>query len=284
MNHTHIRIILVSGMSGAGKTTTMGILEDMGYRCVDQLPYTLLPAMMDLVRDSKDPRFLNLALSTYLSDFEAFHTYLAGLNFDLSVVLLDAGNAEILKRYKSSRRMHPMLLSNAATTLEEGIVAEREIFNTIKDQSVTNLDTSFLTAIELKQKLNKVLSIDNRPTFSISFISFGYKNGVPLDADLLFDVRFLPNPYWDETLRSYNGNDEIVYDFVMLKEETKVFIQKLEDFLDYAFKEYMNEGKNHFTVGIGCTGGQHRSVSVVNYLYERYGQLYQVYKDHRDLE
>lgn len=278
------KVILISGMSGAGKTTTMGVLEDMGYRCVDQLPYSLLPNLMDLVNDPKDSRYQYLALSTYLSDFDSFKTYLEGLNVNLQVLLLDTSNEELLKRYKFSRRMHPMLLSNRASTLEEGIHAERELFNSIKDQSITVLDTSYLNATELKQKLNSVFEVNRKSTFSISFISFGYKNGVPLDADLLFDVRFLPNPHWNEALRPYNGNDDIIYNYVINSPETQAFIKHLTTFLDYAFKEYAKEGKNHFTVGIGCTGGKHRSVALVNYLVETYSKTYQVYKDHRDLE
>lgn len=278
------KVILISGMSGAGKTTTMGVLEDMGYRCVDQLPFSLLPKLMDLVNDPKDSRYQFLALSTYLSDFDAFKTYLEGLNVNLQVLLLDTSNEELLKRYKFSRRMHPMLLSNVATTLEESIHAERELFNSIKDQSITVLDTSYFNATELKQKLNTVFDVNRKSSFSISFISFGYKNGVPLDADLLFDVRFLPNPHWNEALRPYNGNDDIIYRFVMDSPETKIFIDHLTSFLDYAFKEYAKEGKNHFTVAIGCTGGKHRSVALVNYLVETYSKTYQVYKDHRDVE
>ena len=276
-------IILISGMSGAGKTTAMGVLEDMGYRCIDQIPFKLLPALIDTCESENDVRFSHLALSTYISDFESFHTYLNGLNLPLSVVLLDASDNELLKRYKFSRRMHPMLLSNAASTLEEGISAEREIFKGIKEQNVSLLDTSVLTATELKQRLNQLIDVNRKSTFSISFISFGYKNGVPLDADLLFDVRFLPNPHWVEALRPFSGNDKNVYDYVMEKEQTQKFIKNLDQFLDYAFEEYAKEGKNHFTVGIGCTGGQHRSVSIVNYLFDYYGQKYQVYKDHRDL-
>lgn len=277
-------IILISGMSGAGKTTAMGVFEDMGYRCVDQLPFKLLPSLIDYAQEGKDVRFTHLALSTYISDFENFYTFLKGLNFNLSVVLLDASNQELLKRYKFSRRMHPMLVSNAASTLEEGISAERDLFNGIKDQSMILLDTSVLSAIDLKQRLNKFIDVNRKSTFSISFVSFGYKNGVPLDADLLFDVRFLPNPHWDEKLRPYNGNDEIIYNFVIEKEQTQEFIRRLQSFLDYAFDEYAKEGKNHFTVGIGCTGGKHRSVSLVNYLFDHYGKTYQVFKDHRDLD
>lgn len=278
------KVILISGMSGAGKTTAMGILEDLGYRCIDQLPFSLLPSLMEHISSSKDARYTYLALSTYLLDFEAFYTYLNGLNLDLSVLLLDSSSDQLLKRYKFSRRMHPMLLSNTSSTLEEGIAAERELFTRAAAQNITLLDTSNLNATELKQRLNQLVDTNRKSSFSISFISFGYKNGVPLDADLLFDVRFLPNPHWDETLRPYNGNDEIIYSFVMKSIESQVFVKKLQDFLDYAFVEYSKEGKNHFTVGIGCTGGKHRSVAIVNYLCEVYSKDYQVYKDHRDLE
>lgn len=278
------KVILISGMSGAGKTTAMGILEDLGYRCIDQLPFSLLPSLMEHISSSKDARYTYLALSTYLLDFEAFYTYLNGLNLDLSVLLLDSSSDQLLKRYKFSRRMHPMLLSNTSSTLEEGIAAERELFTRAAAQNITLLDTSNLNATELKQRLNQLVDTNRKSSFSISFISFGYKNGVPLDADLLFDVRFLPNPHWDEALRPYNGNDEVIYSFVMKSIESQVFVKKLQDFLDYAFIEYAKEGKNHFTVGIGCTGGKHRSVAIVNYLCEVYSKDYQVYKDHRDLE
>jgi len=146
------------------------------------------------------------------------------------------------------------------------------------------VETSHLNATELKQRLNQVFAINERAPFSISFISFGYKNGLPMDADLVFDVRFLPNPYWNEELRELTGNDKPVYDYVIEKKETQRFIKKLKSFLDYAFKEYIREGKNHFTVAIGCTGGKHRSVSLVNWAYENYGKEYRCFKDHRDLE
>lgn len=284
MNNHSIRIILVSGMSGAGKTTTMGVLEDMGYHCMDQFPVKLLPSLTELITTTNDPRYLKVALSTNLLDFEAFRQVLGGLGVDLSILLLEASHGELLKRYKFSRRTHPMLLSNLSSTLEEGIQYEEELLSQLKDQNTISLDTSYLNATELKQRLNKVFATSRKPVFSISFISFGYKNGVPLDADLLFDVRFLPNPHWDEALRPYNGNDQVVYDYVMGKPETQKFLRKLTGFLDYAFKEYVKEGKNHFTVGIGCTGGKHRSVALTNWLTEHYAKKYQTFKDHRDLE
>lgn len=278
------RIILVSGMSGAGKTTAMGILEDMGYHCMDQFPVKLLPNLLEMIALESDTRFHNLALSTNLVDFNEFKNTLGVLDIDLQILILESSNQELLKRYKFTRRTHPMLLSNIATTLEDGIQIERERLSKLKEQNCLVVDTSFLNATELKQRLNKVFAINNRASFSISFISFGYKNGLPMDADLLFDVRFLPNPYWVESLRSKSGNDQEVFDYVMTDKETKRFIKKLKPFLDYAFKQYIKEGKNHFTVGIGCTGGMHRSVSIVNWLFDEYGKKYHCFKEHRDLE
>lgn len=278
------RIILVSGMSGAGKTTAMGILEDMGYHCMDQFPVKLLPNLLEMIANESDTRFHNLALSTNLVDFNEFKNTLGVLDIDLQILILESSNQELLKRYKFTRRTHPMLLSNIATTLEDGIQIERERLSKLKEQNCLVIDTSFLNATELKQRLNKVFAINNRASFSISFISFGYKNGLPMDADLLFDVRFLPNPYWIEALRLKSGNDKEVYDYVISDKETKRFINKLKPFLDYAFKQYIKEGKNHFTVGIGCTGGMHRSVSIVNWLFEEYGKKYHCFKEHRDLE
>jgi len=278
------RIILVSGMSGAGKTTAMGVLEDMGYHCMDQFPVKLLPDLLDMITEENDARFDNLALSTNLMDFNEFKNKLSVLDIDLQILILESSNHELLKRYKFTRRTHPMLLSNIATTLEDGIQIERERLSGLKEQNCLVVDTSFLNATELKQRLNKVFAINNRAAFSISFISFGYKNGLPMDADLVFDVRFLPNPYWIESLRLKTGNDAEVYNYVISDKETKRFISKVKPFLDYAFKQYIKEGKNHFTVAIGCTGGMHRSVSIVNWMFEEYGKKYHCFKEHRDLE
>jgi len=283
MSQTH-RVIIVSGMSGAGKTNTMGVLEDMGYHCMDQYPLALLPHLIELVASKRDERYHNLALSTNLSELKDFVEKLQILDWDLRILLLEASPSELLRRYKFTRRTHPMLLSKKASTLEEGIQVERDLLNAHKEVYRFTIDTTHLNVNELKRKLRQVFAISEKANFTISFISFGYKQGVPLDADLLFDVRFLPNPYWSEDLRPLTGNDSEVYDYVMESAETKRFIKKLQTFLDYAFKQYDKEGKNHFTVGIGCTGGQHRSVSLVNYLQTHYSDRYVCYKDHRDIE
>jgi UPF0042 nucleotide-binding protein len=179
--------------------------------------------------------------------------------------------------------MHPLLLSNTCNTLEEAISVERSMFSHITNNgSFVTIDSSFSDEKEFRKKIEQYFSKSSVPTFSISFISFGYKYGVPMDADMMIDVRFLPNPFWVVKLRPYSGNDPQVYNYVMDKPETQEFIKRLLAFTDYAFEQYVKEGKNHFTVAIGCTGGQHRSVTITNFLYDHYKEKYNCYKEHRD--
>ena len=276
------KIVLVSGMSGAGKTNTAGVLEDMGYHCVDNFPIQLLSSFISVIESTNDQRYNNVALSTSAVDFsECFHIISAS-NIDVRVLFLDAGNDVLLHRYKSTRRMHPLLVNNYCNTLEEAISIERQMFLNYRDFATEIIDTTFLKPYDLKNRIEGYFAVSNQPTFSISFISFGYKTGVPLDSDCMFDVRFLPNPFWEVELRSYSGDDKCVYDYVMTKDETIEYVKRLEDFLDYSFEQYIKEGKNHITVSIGCTGGQHRSVSIVNYLFDHYKKSYRCHKQHRD--
>ena len=276
------RVILVSGMSGAGKSTATRILEDLGWHVIDNFPVQLVSLLVDMIESSIDPRYRYIALATSAQDFPEFLRGLNGDDIEVQVLFLDASDAVLLHRYKSTRRTHPLLLSNAVNTLEEAIAVERQMFQSYRADTFTTIDTTFVKEKELKQKLEQYFSRNQVPNFTISFVSFGYKNGVPLDADLMIDVRFLPNPYWDLSLRTMTGNDREVYDWVMGKPETQEFIKRLLSFMDYAFKEYVKEGKNHFTVAIGCTGGQHRSVTIANYLYNHYQTKYNCYLEHRD--
>ncbi len=275
-------VVLVSGMSGAGKTSATSILEDMGYHCIDQFPVQILEQLIDVIESTTDPRFDCLALSTSAQDFPEFLRAFNGADMRVRVLFLDASDDVLLRRYKSTRRTHPLLVGNVVNTLEEAIAEERLRFKTAKEQLFVDIDTSFLTFKELKVKIEQYFSMKEKPNFSISFISFGYKHGIPMDADLMIDVRFLPNPYWETKLRKYSGEDSVVYDYVMNQDQTQKFIVKLKDFLDYSFNEYQQEGKNHLTVAIGCTGGQHRSVAVTNYLFDHYKNKNHCYKEHRD--
>ena len=237
---------------------------------------------MDIIENSVDPRYNYIALSTNANDFPEFLRGIRGEGMDVRVLFLDASDIVLIRRYKSTRRMHPLLLSNTANTLEEAIAVERQMLARTDTSSFVTVDTSYLTTKEVKRVLEQYFAKSAAPSFSISFLSFGYKYGVPMDADLMIDVRFLPNPFWVPELRVYSGDGPQVYDYVMEKEETKEFCRRLLSFLDYAFTEYVKEGKNHFTVAIGCTGGQHRSVTITNFLFEHYRNQYRCYKQHRD--
>ncbi len=276
------RVVLVSGMSGAGKSSASSVLEDMGYHCIDQFPVQMLGSFIGLVETSSDPRYQYIALSTSAIDFFEFIKAFNSANVDLRILFLSASNEVLLSRYKSTRRTHPLLISNVTNTLEEAIQIERQMFSQYKEYATLVVDTTHMGYNELKKKIENNFNLKSTPTFAISLISFGYKNGVPRDVDLMFDVRFLPNPYWDLALRPYSGDDENVYNFVMSSEETKAFLLHLESFLMYLLDKYVQEGKNHLTIGIGCTGGQHRSVSITNYLYQLYKDKYTCFKDHRD--
>ena len=275
-------VILISGLSGAGKSTASRILEDMGYHVIDNYPVQLVSLLVDMIETSTDPRYNYIALSTSAQDFPAFLRGLKGQNMEVNVLFLDASDTVLLRRYKSTRRMHPLLLVNTANTLEEAIAVERQMFTRNINNTFITIDTSYLSEKEFRRKMEQFFSKGAAPAFSLSFVSFGYKYGVPMDADFMVDVRFLPNPFWVVELRPYSGNDKQVYDYVMDKPETKVFIEKLIAFTDYAFDQYYREGKNHFTVAIGCTGGQHRSVALTNFLYDHYKTKYNCYKEHRD--
>ena len=276
------RIVLVSGMSGAGKSTATRILEDMGYRVIDNCPVQLADSLVDLVKNSPDSKYQYVALSTNAQDFPDFLKALKSTDVQVLTLFVDASDDVLLKRYKSTRRIHPLLLNNTANTLEEAISVERQLFAKNINSTFVTIDTSTLTNNTLRTKIEEFFSLSTKPTFTLSFVSFGYKFGVPMDADLMVDVRFLPNPYWEEDLRTFTGNDDNVYHYVIDKEETQEFLKRFINFTDYAFAEYEKEGKNHFTVAIGCTGGQHRSVAITNYLYDYYKDKYHCYKEHRE--
>lgn len=277
------QVVLVSGMSGAGKSTAGRILEDMGYHCIDNLPVGFIRSFVTYLETTADPRYSYTALSTSAQDFPEFLKQLNGEDIHVQVLFLDASDSVLLHRYKNTRRNHPLLRSNSANTLEEAIAVERQMFQNLANDKFTIIDTTFIEEKELKQRMESYFSPNKGPSFAISFLSFGYKNGVPMDADLMLDVRFLPNPYWIPELRNLTGNDPEVVKWIMEKAETQELIMRLTEFTDYALKEYVKEGKNHFTIAIGCTGGQHRSVAITNYLYNHYRNQYHCYCLHRDV-
>lgn len=278
-----VEVVIVTGMSGAGKTSAMACFENLAFRCIDNYPVPLLTEFAELVQDNS--QYQRVAMAVSLEDALKAIRLLNNLDWiNLTVVFLDCDDETLVKRYKQTRRSHPLLISNKAASLLEAIEFERRLAEPISRLANIYIDTTKLKGARFQDLLEDYFNKGKLDPFRITFVSFGYKHGVPKDADLLLDVRFLPNPFYIEELRQLTGNDQAVYDYVMEKEETKIFVEKTSEFLDYLLKEYEKEGKMHLVIGIGCTGGQHRSVTLTNYFADYYSQYYQVHRLHRDAD
>ena len=283
-----MRLVIVTGMSGAGRTTALKMLEDAGYFCVDNLPVPFIEKFAELTA-SGNSEITKVAIGVdvrsgkSLSELEEIleRMTLHGLNYE--ILFLDASDEVLVKRYKETRRMHPLAASGR---IEDGIVRERERLVFLKKHADYIIDTSKLLTRELKQELDKIF-FQNRAfkNLMITVLSFGFKYGIPSDADLVFDVRFLPNPYYYEDLRKLTGNDQKIQDFVMGYDMAHVFLDKLEDMIRFLIPNYVLEGKNQLVIAVGCTGGKHRSVTLANKLYERLKKQsdYGVKLEHRDI-
>ena len=283
-----MRLVIVTGMSGAGRTTALKMLEDAGYFCVDNLPVPFIEKFAELTA-SGNSEITKVAIGVdvrsgkSLSELEEILERMAlhGLNYE--ILFLDASDEVLVKRYKETRRMHPLAASGR---IEDGIVRERERLVFLKKHADYIIDTSKLLTRELKQELDKIF-VQNRAfkNLMITVLSFGFKYGIPSDADLVFDVRFLPNPYYYEDLRKLTGNDQKIQDFVMGYDMAHVFLDKLEDMIRFLIPNYVLEGKNQLVIAVGCTGGKHRSVTLANKLYERLKKQsdYGVKLEHRDI-
>ena len=278
------KIVLVTGMSGAGKSSAMNALEDLGYYCMDNFPKELLDNLEDLLRKDES-HYKNVALSVSAIDYQAFVSYFENINRDLQILFLDCSDEELLLRYRFTRRQHPKIVNHLATTLEDAIEVERDFLDHLQEnsQNTIHIDTTKLSTSALASRVLHRFKSAQRSVFTVTFQSFGFKHGVPLDADMVIDVRFLPNPFYDPLLRDKTGNQKEVYDYVMDKPETQEFIVKLKDYCDFVFSQYEKQNKSHMIVAIGCTGGQHRSVSICNWLYDEYKDTYRCFKSHRDI-
>jgi len=286
MSNRPIHLIIITGMSGAGKTVAIQSLEDLGYFCVDNMPASLIPKFTELIIQSSG-KFNRLALVIDLRGREFFETLFEALiSLDESemikyeIIFLDADDNTLVRRYKETRRRHP--LSSEGTPFE-GISAERKLLQDLKGRASQIIDTSSLKPSELKEKIISRFSGERKNNLSINIISFGFKYGVPIDADLVFDVRFLPNPYYIEAMRPQTGLDTEVNDYVMQVEETKDFLLKLTDLLKFLIPNYQKEGKNQLVIGIGCTGGRHRSVAISEYLTKMFSNEWETSVKHRDI-
>ncbi|MDQ0902794.1 RNase adapter RapZ [Paenibacillus sp. LMG 31458] len=288
-NHPLAKLVIITGMSGAGKTIAVQSLEDLGFFCVDNLPPVLIPKFAELIEQSMG-KIGKVALVIDLRGREFFTALQESLryiqeNYTLSyeILFLDATDATLVQRYKESRRRHPLAPDGAPL---EGIGLERKLLEELKGLATQVIDTSTLKPVQLKERIISRFTNLETNRISINVISFGFKYGVPIDADLIFDVRFLPNPHYVEQLRPQTGQDPDVYDYVMKWSETQEFLNKLLDMLNFLMPQYKKEGKSQVVVGIGCTGGKHRSVAITEYLGKVMGnsETETVRLSHRDAE
>ncbi len=269
-----MRFVIVTGMSGGGKSTAMRMLEDAGFFCVDNLPVPLIEKFMELLmmpnnEISKAALGLDVRADQSFGDAMGILDKMRRNGFVFEILFMDAGDNTLVKRYKETRRLHP-LCTPSDTRVESGIRREREILAAVKKQADYIIDTSKLLTRELKEEIDRIF-VQNRAynNLMVSIVSFGFKHGIPADADLVFDVRFLPNPFYIEELKYQTGNDKGVQDYVMSFPEAGQFLDKLEDMLHFLLPNYVKEGKYQLVAAIGCTGGKHRSVTLANELYRR---------------
>mgnify|MGYP001023188444 FL=1 len=284
-----MRCVIVTGMSGAGKSTALKMLEDMGYFCVDNLPVPLIPKFAELLA-VPGTEMNKAALGVDIRSGQSFQELANVLKVldeggcQYEILYLESSDDVLVKRYKETRRFHPLAGSDGR--VEDGLKRERELLGFLKKKADYLVDTSHMLTRELKAELNKIF-VQNKEykNLYITVLSFGFKYGIPNDADLVFDVRFLPNPYYIEELRPMSGNDQPVRDYVMNNDTAKQFLTKLTDMVEFLIPNYISEGKTQLVIGIGCTGGKHRSVSLANALAKHMQELpYSLKVEHRDIE
>jgi len=283
-----MRLVIVTGMSGAGKTAALKMLEDMGFYCVDNLPIPLVGKFGELTESSDDIHNAALGIDVRsgdeLSQLEDTLREWDERSFPYEILFLDAGDPVLIKRYKETRRTHPLA---GRERLDRGIAKEREKLAFLKKRADYILDTSSLLTRELKAELERIfLGQEGFSNLFVTILSFGFKYGIPSDADLVFDVRFLPNPYYNEELRYHTGNEAAVQEFVKQGGTAEIFLEKLHGMIDFLLPYYVQEGKNQLVIAIGCTGGKHRSVTIANLLYEKFSDRRDIGLkiEHRDIE
>jgi len=287
MPSSETKLVIITGMSGAGKTVAVQSFEDLGYYCVDNLPPTLIPKFLELMKDSAN-NIQKVALVIDLRGRDFFDALYDSLDvigkeewLEEHIIFLDAKNETLVSRYKETRRSHPLDISGLPL---KGIIQERKILDELRGRAQRLIDTTDLKPKELREKIHDLYAEDEESVFSVHFVSFGFKYGIPIDADLVFDVRFLPNPFYIEAMRPLTGLDEEVSNYVFKWSETKTFNEKLIDLLQFMLPQYKKEGKSQLVVAIGCTGGQHRSVALTEYYTKLLSKQYPTYITHRDIE
>ena len=282
-----VQLVIITGMSGAGKTVAIQSFEDLGFFCVDNLPPTLLPKFLELMKESGN-KMNKVALVMDLRGREFFDHLFKALDelaetswVSPQILYLDADDASLVRRYKETRRSHPLAPSGLPL---EGIRQERELLEELKGRAQLIYTTSTMKPRELREKILTEFSVNKKTIFTVNVVSFGFKHGLPIDADLVFDVRFLPNPHYIDHMRPKTGLDEEVSTYVLKWNETNKFIEKVTDLLSFMLPQYKREGKSQLVVAIGCTGGQHRSVALAEYLGHHFEKDYQTKISHRDIQ
>ncbi|WP_423408164.1 RNase adapter RapZ [Heyndrickxia sp. MSNUG] len=284
---TDTQLVIITGMSGAGKTVAIQSFEDLGFFCVDNLPPTLLPKFMELMKES-GTKMNKVALVMDLRGREFFDSLFKALD-DLAetswvapqVLFLDADDSTLVRRYKETRRSHPLAPSGLPL---EGIRLERELLEELKGRAQTIYKTTDMKPKELREKILEEFSENKQATFTVNVMSFGFKHGIPIDADLVFDVRFLPNPHYIDHMRPKTGLDEEVSTYVLKWSETNKFLEKVTDLLSFMLPHYKREGKAQLIIAIGCTGGQHRSVALAENIAKFFEKDYHTRVTHRDID
>ena len=285
------KFVIVTGMSGAGKTTAVKVLEDMGYYCVDNLPVSLIPVFTQLILNSSDELHSKVALGVDIRSgtrFDELEDIIDELRHDeipLTILFMDASDDTLLKRYKETRRSHP--LSGHDGKLYDGISREKEYLEGLRRKADYILDTSHLLIRDTTRTIRGIFSEGHKfNNLVITIMSFGFKFGIPEEADLVFDVRFLPNPYYVESLKRLSGNDASISDYVMSFDAAREFLEKLSGMIEFLIPHYTDEGKTRLLIAIGCTGGRHRSVTFANELYRRLSPAFEnsLRLEHRDIE
>ncbi|MBQ6555609.1 MAG: RNase adapter RapZ [Firmicutes bacterium] len=282
-----MKIVIVTGMSGAGKSTVLKFLEDVDYFCVDNMPPSLIPKFVELCAMQGND-IENIAFGIDIRGGRHFGELLGVLTdirseVDCKVLFMDCSDEVLLKRYKETRRAHPLAKGERIIT---GIMRERDLLYEVKKRADLIIDTSHLLTRHLRSQLSEIF-LENKgfESLVITVLSFGFKYGIPSDADLVFDVRFIPNPFYIPDLKPLTGNDVAVRDYVMEQPESEEFLKKLEDMCNFLIPNYVKEGKNQLVIGIGCTGGKHRSVTLANELYAKLRKIgHSVAIIHRDID
>ena len=281
-----VNLQIVTGMSGAGKSVVLNSLEDLGYHCIDNLPPRLLPSLTDIVMETSEGE-VKLAVvidlrSLEFDSIDEIHYFLQDRHsINVNVLYLDASDATLVKRYKETRRSHPL---SRDKNLLHGIANERKLLEPILALSNSKITTTGLSARQLREKITASYTSNSVDYFNVTFQSFGFKHGTPIDTDVMFDVRFLPNPFYNESMRTQTGLDEEVERFVLDGDLTRKFLEKLIDLLDFLIPNYKKEGKSQIVIGIGCTGGQHRSVALSEHLAKAFGKKYPTSVVHRNIK